>query len=66
MDGENKLAKIEKELAIWRAGVKHGVWMYAHWKNGTQYVGSSGKTLKRAMAEIDAGKEDGMKCETNQ
>lgn len=48
----------EEELKIWRAGVKHGLWMYAFWQNGIQYVGPGGRTLKEALAKIDAGKED--------
>jgi hypothetical protein len=28
--------------------------MYAHWKDGVQYVGTTGKTLRSALSEIDA------------
>lgn len=48
----------ETELRIWRNGVKHGLWMYAVWRDGVERVGSGGKTLKAAIAEIEAGKED--------
>lgn len=34
-------------------GLREGLEMYAHWKDGTQYVGTCGKTLKQALAEID-------------
>lgn len=53
-----RIVMTETELKIWRAGIKHGLWMYAVWRNGREYVGSSGKNLKNAIAEIDAGKED--------
>jgi hypothetical protein len=29
-------------------GYNHGLWNYATWKDGTQYVGSCGKTLEEA------------------
>jgi hypothetical protein len=34
-------------------GLKHGIWLYAWWKDGVQYVGTSGLTLKEALAEVD-------------
>lgn len=34
-------------------GMRLGVAEYAHWKDGVQYVGTCGKTLKEAIAEID-------------
>lgn len=48
----------EQELKIWRAGVRHGLWMYSVWQNGIEYVGSGGRALKDAIAKIDAGEED--------
>lgn len=27
--------------------------MYAHWKDGVQYVGTTGKTLKQALDQIE-------------
>ena len=35
------------------AGVKAGIQAYAHWKDGIQYVGTTGKTLKDALEEVD-------------
>jgi len=34
-------------------GLREGVEMYAHWKDGTQYVGTTGRTLRQALADID-------------
>lgn len=33
-------------------GVREGLEMYAHWRDGVQYVGTTGKTLKEALAKI--------------
>ena len=34
-------------------GMRIGIAEYAYWKDGVQYVGTCGKTLKEAIAEID-------------
>lgn len=34
-------------------GMKAGVQEFAHWKDGQQFVGTTGKTLKKALEEID-------------
>ena len=34
-------------------GLMVGVRLYAWWKDGIQYVGSTGKTLKEALEEAD-------------
>ena len=33
-------------------GVREGVKRYAHWKDGVQYVGTTGRTLHQAIAEL--------------
>ena len=33
-------------------GVREGVTMYAHWKDGVQYVGTTGRTLALALEKI--------------
>lgn len=33
-------------------GLADGVARFAHWKDGVQYVGTCGKTLKEALEEI--------------
>jgi len=35
-------------------GIREGIEQYAHWKDGVQYVGTTGTTLKTALARIDA------------
>ena len=37
---------------LYQAGLKYGLWLFAWWKDGTQYVGTSGKTLKEAYKEL--------------
>jgi len=34
-------------------GVREGLRMYAWWKDGVQYVGTTGRTLKEALVEVD-------------
>lgn len=34
-------------------GVLEGLWKYAHWKDGTQYVGSMDTPLKEAQAKVE-------------
>lgn len=34
-------------------GLKEGVTMFAWWKDGVQYVGTCGTTLKEALNKID-------------
>ena len=36
----------------WIEGFVEGLKAFAHWKDGEQYVGSCGTTLKSVMAEI--------------
>ncbi|KKN08275.1 hypothetical protein LCGC14_1058400 [marine sediment metagenome] len=37
----------------YKEGMREGLRMYAWWKDGVQYVGTCGKTLKEALAEIE-------------
>lgn len=39
-------------------GVKEGIRLYAWWKDGIQYVGTTGRTLKEALEEIDKNAKD--------
>ena len=34
-------------------GLREGVERYAHWRDGTQYVGTTGRTLKEALVDIN-------------
>ena len=35
-------------------GIREGIEQYAHWKDGVQYVGTCGTTLKDAIKRIDS------------
>ena len=35
-------------------GIREGIEQYAHWRDGVQYVGTCGRTLKDALKDIDA------------
>jgi hypothetical protein len=37
-----------------------GIEMFAWWKDGTQYVGTNGKMLKEAVAEIEAERAEAL------
>ena len=54
----------EKALSreYWQ-GVEDGMRRYAWWKDGTEYVGTCGKSLKQAIRELD--KEAGRDCPHN-
>lgn len=49
------------QLAQTRAyyqGLREGIVMYAHWRDGVQYVGTTGKTLEVALAGIHQEEAD--------
>jgi len=39
--------------ALWLKGFIAGLREYAHWKDGVEYVGSCGTTLKEAIKEAE-------------
>ena len=44
------------QLSMSRAyyqGRRDGTSLYAHWQDGVQYVGTTGRTLKEALSYID-------------
>ena len=43
----------EAEIRAYYEGVREGLWKYAHWQDGVQYVGTMGTTLKEAVAKVD-------------
>jgi len=51
-----KTLRIEN-LKRYYSGLKSGVEMYAHWKDGVQYVGTCGKTLRTAIIELNKEEE---------
>lgn len=50
------IQKIEK-LKMFYSGIREGVQMYAHWKDGVQYVGTTGKTLADAIKSLNREEE---------
>lgn len=46
-------------------GLREGVGMYAHWKDGVQYVGTTGKTLKQSLETINQQEIDQLARATN-
>lgn len=47
----------ENNTIAYYNGLRDGVRLYAHWKDGVQYVGTTGKTLKKAIEQIDADEQ---------
>jgi len=48
----------EQEIAkglqnTYKLGFIDGLRCFAHWKDGVEYVGTCGKTLKEAIAEVE-------------
>lgn len=39
-------------------GIREGLWRYAWYKDGVQYVGTCGTTLKQAQAKVDQEEKD--------
>ena len=44
----------DEESKAYYEGMREALWRYAHWKDGVQYVGNMGTTLKEAVAKVDA------------
>ena len=49
-----------EEIHIYYDGVKEGLWRHAWWKDGVQYVGNMGTTLKEAVAKADREREQAL------
>jgi hypothetical protein len=45
--------QLEVEVRAYFNGMRDGVWLYAWWKDGEQFVGSCGNKLADAIKEID-------------
>jgi predicted heme/steroid binding protein len=41
-------------------GIVEGVRLYAWWKDGEQYVGTCGKTLKEAISDIEGERKEAL------
>lgn len=44
----------KEEIRAYYDGVLEGLWKYAYWKDGVQYVGNMGTTLKEATEKVNA------------
>ena len=42
-----------EEIEAYYDGLREGVHMYAYMKDGVYYVGTTGRTLKQAFADIE-------------
>lgn len=47
-------------LKAWYSGMREGVTRFAHWKDGVQYVGTTGKSLRDAIVQINKDEEEGI------
>jgi len=45
--------ELKKESIDFLKGVKYGIWMFAWWKDGEQFVGSGSTRLRDITEEID-------------
>ena len=39
-------------------GMRDGIHQYAHWRDGTQYVGTTGRTLQQALDSVNQAEAD--------
>lgn len=49
------------DAEMWRMffkGMRQGVTLYAHWRDGVQYVGTTGKTLNEAIESINKDEKE--------
>jgi hypothetical protein len=49
------------QLAQTRAyheGMRDGIHLYAHWRDGVQYVGTTGRTLNQALDAVNQAEAD--------
>jgi hypothetical protein len=46
-----------EEIQTYYSGMAEGISKYAHWKDGVQYVGTTGKTLAKALEELRVERE---------
>jgi hypothetical protein len=39
-------------------GLRDGIHQYAHWRDGVQYVGTTGRTLKEALDTVNQAEDE--------
>ena len=54
---QDQYLQLAQTRAYYR-GLREGVEQFAWWKDGTQYVGTVGSTLKSVLADIDREEAD--------
>lgn len=54
---QDQYLQIAQTRAYYR-GLREGVEKFAWWKDGTQYVGTTGSTLKAVLQDIDSFEAD--------
>jgi len=47
------LTRTKEETLAFYEGMKCGIIMYSWWRDGVQYVGTTGKTLKEAAEAVN-------------
>ena len=52
-DATGANAPTKEEVNAYFDGLTSGIEMFAWWKDGTQYVGTTGKMLKEAVSQIE-------------
>lgn len=52
VEGLAKEFSLIRERAYFR-GVRDGIQRFAYWKDGVQYVGTTGRSLRQALDEVD-------------
>lgn len=54
---QDQYLQLQQTCAYYQ-GLREGVQRFAWWRDGTQYVGTTGLTLKQAIAQIDQEQQD--------
>lgn len=57
--GASAQKAVDETINLYKIGLIDGIRRFAWWKDGVQYVGTSGKTLAEAVAEIEVETKDG-------
>jgi hypothetical protein len=47
------------DVATYYDGARHALKRFAWWREGIEYVGSTGYTLERALADVDGAEAEG-------
>ena len=53
---QDQYLQLAQTRAYYR-GLREGVQRYAHWRDGVEYVGTTGRTFKQALEDINEEEE---------